>query len=141
MASTSYVPAEGPALGMSDIIGRLDEAKPLFDDVLTIRRHALGEDSPLFATALSNLAELWRELRDFSCADRLHRSALAIRIRSLGVDHPHVARSLISIGKLQRGFGHHAEAHRLLEEALDILLNSVGESFPLTKRLRAMIDS
>ena len=43
-------------------MGRYEEAEPLYRQAMEIRRTALGEEHPDFATSLNNLAELHRAM-------------------------------------------------------------------------------
>ena len=68
--------------------GRYDEAEPLFDQALSIRRRVLGADHPDTAISLNNFAALYRAQGRYSEAAQLFNEAVEIMERVLGVEHP-----------------------------------------------------
>ncbi len=63
-------------------------ALPLYRQALEIRRTALGEDHPDYATSLNNLAGLYRAMGDHAAALPLYRQALEIRRTRAGREPP-----------------------------------------------------
>ena len=68
------------------VLGRHDEAEPLFRRAIAIREKANGPDGPELAPPLNNLAELCRELARYEEAEPLYLRALSIREHSHGVE-------------------------------------------------------
>lgn len=67
--------------------GDLNAAEPLFRQAGEIRRNRLGEEHPLYATDLNNLALLLQDKGDLDGAEPLYRQAIAIAEKSLGPEH------------------------------------------------------
>jgi tetratricopeptide (TPR) repeat protein len=61
--------------------GDYAKAEPLFRRSLEIRKRALGENHPDYATSLYNLAELYKAMGDPAKAEPLFRNAIEIRKR------------------------------------------------------------
>ena len=80
--------------------GRYNEAEPLYREALAIRVRHLGEDHPLTAQSLQNLAQLLQNLGRYAEAEPLHRRALAVKRKTLGDAHPSVTISLNNLGSL-----------------------------------------
>jgi len=70
---------------------RHEEAGPLLEEALRIRRERLGAEHPLVAQSIDNLAVLFLQRADPGRAEPLFREALALEERLLGPDHPDVA--------------------------------------------------
>ena len=74
---------------MSATQGKLDEAALLYKEAIAIWNKVHGDEHPLVATGLNNLALLlWNQDNDSKEADRLGKQALAISENVLGHDHP-----------------------------------------------------
>lgn len=77
-----------------------------------------GPDHPSVASALNNLASLYKEQARYGDSEPLYKRALAIREKTLGRDHPDVAQSLNNLADLYSALGRHADAEPLYERAL-----------------------
>ncbi len=109
--------------------GKYDEAEPLYRTALAIMQRRLGEDHPLTATVVHNLAQL-KQMQgghvDESVA--LYRRALAAKRKSLGNAHPSVTVNLNNLANiLSRDKGELDEAERLAREALALDRQIFGE--------------
>ena len=80
--------------------GRYSEAVPSAQRALALYEKARGHDHPDVATALYNLAELYRREARYVDAEPLFQRSIAIGEKALGSDHPHVAFSLNSLALL-----------------------------------------
>ncbi len=69
-------------------MGAYDRAEPRFTQALEIRKKALGEGHPKYASTLNNLAALYYALGAYDQAEPLYRQALEIKKKALGEDHP-----------------------------------------------------
>lgn len=69
-------------------IGRYDDAEPLYDEALMIRRQVLGADHPDTASSLNNLAGLYHAQRRYVEAAPMVMEAVEIMERVLGAEHP-----------------------------------------------------
>ncbi len=72
------------------------------------------------ATALNNLANLYRDQGKYAEAEPLHKRSLAIIEKALGPDHPHVAKTLLNYAALLRKTGRTTEAAKLEARARTI---------------------
>ncbi|MEO5815931.1 MAG: serine/threonine-protein kinase [Gemmatimonadaceae bacterium] len=110
-------------------MGKYDDAEPLYRTALAIMQRRLGEDHPLTATVVHNLAQL-KQLQgghvDESVA--LYRRALAAKRKSLGNVHPSVTVNLNNLANiLSRDKGELDEAEKLAREALALDRQIFGE--------------
>jgi tetratricopeptide (TPR) repeat protein/tRNA A-37 threonylcarbamoyl transferase component Bud32 len=93
-------------------------------------RKLLGEEHPLYATSLDNLALLYRDMADYREALPLLEQALALRKQRLGGQHPDYATSLNNLAKLYRDMGDYRKALPLFEQARDLDKQRLGEGHP-----------
>jgi tetratricopeptide (TPR) repeat protein len=91
---------------------------------------AFGPDDPRLATALNNLAELYRVQGKYVDAEPLYRRSLAIREKVLGPEHPDVAASFNNQALLYRVQGRYADAVLLHKRALAIWEKALGPEHP-----------
>ena len=83
----------------------ISEAKPLYEEALSIRRRVLGVDHPDLADSLNNLANWYHAQGKYDEAEPLYDEALSITRRVLGADHPNTASSLNNLANLYRAQG------------------------------------
>lgn len=83
-------------------LGRYDQARPLLEQALALRRRALGEEHVQVAESLHNLASLERNLRHPDEAERLMRRAIEIQRRVFPQGHRDLARGLNNLASLLR---------------------------------------
>ena len=110
--------------------GDNDEAIRLENDALEIRRKALGEEHPDYASSLSNLALYTAATGNIDEAIRLENNALKIRINALGKDHPDYAASLCNLADFNSAIGKYSDAIRLGTTAMEIRRTALGEEHP-----------
>ncbi|HJY84662.1 MAG TPA: CHAT domain-containing protein, partial [Candidatus Binatia bacterium] len=91
---------------------------------------SLGPAHPNVATTLNNLAELYREQREYGRAEPLFRQALTIWEKRLGPEHPTVATALNNLATLYREQGEYGRAEPLFQRALTIWQKSLGPAHP-----------
>ena len=111
-------------------MGRHAEAEPLYEQAIEVRRTALGERHPDYATSLDSLAELYRAMGHHAEAEPLYKQAMEIRRTALGERHPDIATSLNNLAGLYGAMGRHAEAEPLYEQAMEIRRTALGERHP-----------
>ena len=111
-------------------MGRYKEAEPLYVQALGLMEKNLGPDHPSVATALNNLAELYRAHGRYAEAELLHRRALGIREKALGPNHPEVAQSLSNLGRILDLRGQLDAAEKLYLRALAIRRNALASNHP-----------
>ena len=127
---------------MMSVIGEIyvgldlyDEAGPLLDQALALRRGIHGPSHPDVAASLDAKASLLAALGKRDEAERLCRDALAMRRKLLGPSHPDVAETLTNLALLlYRNSVYNAdqaeangEVEKLYQEALAILRRHYGE--------------
>ncbi|MEH2302417.1 MAG: tetratricopeptide repeat protein [Nostoc sp.] len=116
--------------------GRYDEAEPLFQQALELRKRLLKDNHPDVATSLNNLALLYRSTERYREAEPMFQQALELRKRLLGENHPHVANSLNNLALLYDSTGRYSEAEPLFQQALAISELTLGVGHPTTMRIR-----
>jgi tetratricopeptide (TPR) repeat protein len=105
--------------------GQYAEAEPLLKQAMAIRRTALGEQHPAYATSLNNLAGLYDAMGRHAEAEPLYQQAMEIYRTALGERHPDYAGSLHNLAVLYQETGRHAEAEPLLEQADQIIRSTM----------------
>jgi tetratricopeptide (TPR) repeat protein len=111
--------------------GKYYEAEPLFKRSLEIYEKVLGKDHANVATALNNLANLYRTQGKYAEAEPLFKRSLDVRENVLGKDHPDVAQSVNNLALLYQTKGKYAEAEPLFKRSLEIREKSLGKDHPM----------
>ena len=112
--------------------GKYQEAIPLAEKLLAIRKQTLGPDHPDTATSLGYLARLYKFMGDYGRAEPLYQQALQIRKKVLGPEHPDTAESLNNLAQLLRATNRLSEAEPLYQQALQICQKALGPEHPHT---------
>ncbi|MBF0529537.1 MAG: CHAT domain-containing protein, partial [Deltaproteobacteria bacterium] len=84
------------------------------------------------AVTISNLAQFYQNLADFSKARELNERALAIRKKALGPDHPDVAQSLNNLALVLEANAEYGLAETYFRQAVDIWERVFGPDHPET---------
>jgi len=79
-----------------------DEAEPLLQGTLEMRKAILGDDHLDVAASLYNLASLYDNQFRFREAEALFKESLDIFQKTLGVEHPHTKRVSIKVTMICR---------------------------------------
>jgi serine/threonine-protein kinase len=111
-------------------LGRNDQAAPMLEKALALRRRALGPGSLDVAQSLRHLAELRMEQSDYAGAERLLRQALDIERRRLGESSAEVAGTLNQLGQAIARRGDFRSAEPLHRQALAIARRAEGPRGP-----------
>lgn len=109
---------------------RPDEAIPLLDQALTLRRRLLGPEHRDLIATLHNLSRAYRDVGRLEDAERLQREELALRLRLLGPDHPDTATSFNSLGVTVNQRGDYVEGAELVRQAVEIRRRTLPEGHP-----------
>ncbi len=109
--------------------GHLTETETLLEKTLSILKQRFN-DTPVMATVLNNLAELYHVQGKYAAAEPLYQQSLAIREKSLGKDHPDVAGSLNNLALLYYEQGKYAVAQPLYQQSLAIREKTLGKNHP-----------
>jgi len=110
--------------------GKYTEAVPIAQTALRVAEATFGPQHPDVATALNNLAGLYRAQGKYAEAEPLCRHALALREKVLGPEHRDVATSLNNLAEVYRDQGKYAEAEPLYRRALAIWEKTLGPEHP-----------
>ena len=86
-------------------MGRYAEAEPLYKRGVAIFEKSLGAHHPSVASALDNLASVYKDEGRYAEAEPLYKQALAIREKALPPDHPDVAQSRKNLADLDSAQG------------------------------------
>jgi non-specific serine/threonine protein kinase/serine/threonine-protein kinase len=108
-------------------LGLYDNAAPLVEEALKLRKESLGDQDPLVFESMSRLAALWRDKGDYAKAEPLLLAALEGRRATLGRRHEAAASSVNELGVLKFEQGKYPEAESLFREALEIRRERLGE--------------
>jgi serine/threonine protein kinase/tetratricopeptide (TPR) repeat protein len=120
-------------------LGLYDQAMPLFQDALKIRKELHGSEHITVAESLGNLGYLLFVRDQLDEAERLQREALAMNRRLLGNEHPDVAKELRGLANILSHKGNLNEAERLHREALTMDRKLHGsEHIDVAKDLRSL---
>ena len=95
-------------------------------DSLEMYQRTLGNEHPLVAQAMNNLAIWVFEAGDLASAEPLVRGALDMRLKLLGPDHADTANSMTLLAGLLVETGRYDEALALATKAQAILLKALG---------------
>jgi serine/threonine-protein kinase len=124
-------------VGMTYVeMGRYENAAPVLDRALALRRSALGNDHIAVAESLESKATLLRWQGQFAGAEGLYREALRIARRAGGQHRERTAQILQGLGLSFNQRGRDREALQIFDEALELT-----RSGPVSDRVRAEILS
>ena len=118
-------------------LGLFDQAEPLLDTALRMRRQLLDPDHPDLAETLYNQAQLMAWSGKYDQAVALFREAIAINRKALGPDHPDLGSSLKRLGVALNWQEKFDEAEPYLREALAIQRRALGDHHPLVAETMA----
>jgi tetratricopeptide (TPR) repeat protein len=110
--------------------GNYQSAIPMAQHALELEEKARGPDHPDVATALNNLASLYRYAGQPAVAESLYRRALDIDERAFGPAHAQVARDLSNLASLYYSQKRYADAEPLYKWALATDEKALGPDHP-----------
>ncbi len=110
--------------------GDYEEARPWFEQCLSITRDRLGEKHLDVADSLNNLAELYLYQGRYQEAEPLYLEALEMRKQLLGPQHPSVATSFNNLALLYQYQGKYQQAEPLYLQALEMRKQLLGQEHP-----------
>ncbi len=99
-------------------LGEYDQAQPLLERALALRRSTDGGNVSASADVLSELARFWMDKGKPEDAERLHREVLAIHRSARRADGAKVGRTLRDLAAVVSSRGGYDEAEKLQREAL-----------------------
>jgi CHAT domain-containing protein/tetratricopeptide (TPR) repeat protein len=110
--------------------GKVQQALPVAQKVLAIRKQVLGERDLDYATTLSDLASLYFAQGVYAKAEPLYCQARDTFKQVLGERHPDYATSLHNLAGLYYKQGDYAKAEPLCRQALEIRKEVLGAHHP-----------
>ncbi|MDP7572015.1 MAG: tetratricopeptide repeat protein, partial [Myxococcota bacterium] len=113
-------------------LGLYDEALPLYESALALRRKHLGDEHPDTLSSINNLGLLLHAQGKHAEAETLLGEALEGRRRTLGDEHPHTLISIKNLGSLLLDQDKYAEAETLWREAREGCRRKFGDEHPDT---------
>jgi len=102
------------------MLGRFDEAIPLFEQSIELLTKAYGEEHAVVARLLYEAGGTYAALGQSQPARERYEESLAIREQVLGDNHPDLARSLDGLAALLLQEAEYAEAEAMLRRAVSI---------------------
>jgi len=110
--------------------GKYNEAIPLAERALAIKKKLLGTEHSDIADSLNTLATLYESQGRYAEAEPLYLQALEMRQRLLGHEYPDVATSLNNLAGLYASQGRYAKAEPLYRQALEMRQRLLGNEHP-----------
>jgi len=111
-------------------LGEFDEAMAQFGRALDFSIESLGEDHPLVAKAMNNLAAIYSQRGEMAKAIDLMERGKRIAEKNFGSKHPYVAMACHNLGLAYSELGHHEKAIASLRQAMAIREAALGEMHP-----------
>lgn len=108
-------------------IRQYENALPLYQQALAIKKKVLGEENPDYLKRLHNLADLYRRRGLYGKALPLYKEALAFKKKTLGEEHLKYANSLNDLSVAYWRTGQYDIALPLYKQALAIRGKALGE--------------
>ena len=108
-------------------LGRLQEARPLLEEGLRLRREALGPRDPEVLTSMGHVAALESNSGDLEEAARMNREIYELAVEIHGKDHQEAVVRLHNLGTSLRAAGHVEEAESVLRQSLEGRRRLFGE--------------
>lgn len=123
-----------------EVLGNLDEAKPLYEESLNLRKIVYGESSVKVAESMQNLSTILDSKGRLREAEILLQKALLIHKDKLGEDCPETAVTMNNLGVLCTHLGRFNEAKAFFEHAVRIRILFYGDDHPCTLCARRNLD-
>jgi len=122
-------------------LGKFEQADPLLQTALELRKSVFGAESPEAAETLVELGLLRDSQGKYEDAERFVRQGLAIYNRKLPNSHPSVARSTSALGKVLEDRGSYDAAIQVLQEAVRLQSAHGGSTTDLAESLTELANS
>ncbi len=126
--------------GLSYVRGDFPESERLYRQALDVYRTLFGNEHPVVAYCLSNIALALQGAGDFEAAEQLHREVIDLRRRLFGEEHPDLAISLYYLAHLLHVTGRPEEAQDPCRRALELQRRLLPESHPDTARTLLLLS-
>jgi tetratricopeptide (TPR) repeat protein len=111
--------AEGNLALIEHKLGNDKEAERLYKEVIAAKR---AKQATSLATTLTNLANLYTEMKRIDEASVLYKEALELDQKNLGQNHKETAQDYFNLGAMYFHHLHHKEAVEYLDKALVVYI-------------------
>lgn len=108
-------------------LGLTDQAEPMLQQSLSVRRSLFGYDNELVAQSLTGLAEVYRDQGNLNKAEELTEESLAISRKLTGADSLATAKALRNLAMVRFSQGDLNTAKSLLNSSLNIYTKRLGD--------------
>jgi len=105
--------------------GRLEEARPLFQESLKLYGQLFGAEHPHTLAMQANYGMFLHRLRDLDGAERVYRDVLELDRKVRGESHSYTGYDHVNLGMLLHDRGKYSEAETEFRSALDIYERSL----------------
>jgi len=123
-----------------EVLGRLDEAKPLYEESLNLRKIVYGEHSLKAAESMQNLATILDSQGHLREAEDMLIESLSIYEAILGKESPEAAVTMNNLGVLLCHLGRMERALELLDQTVKTRQRVYGESHHFTVCAKQNLD-
>ncbi len=106
-------------------LGHFDQARPMLEESLRLRRRCYDGDHPLLARGLNNLAAFFYRTGEDRRAEILYHDALRMK-RRLGQEGVDLVKPMSTLATILMNRGEYAEAEEIYRRALEILETTYG---------------
>lgn len=107
-------------------LGKVEDARAILDEVLSLRRRVLGGGHPDTLTSMNNLAVAMERAGNFPAARDLNEKTLGARQRHFGERHRDTLTSMNNLAMTMEGMGDLAHAHDLQSRTLHLRTEVLG---------------
>jgi len=112
------------------VMGKDDKVEALLKRSAATFKTALGEESPGFAKATSDLGNFYRYKARYADAEPLLDKALSLREKMFGVNHPLYAQSQEDLAILYWKKGENEKAYMMYRKVMDKSIDFINSYFP-----------
>jgi tetratricopeptide (TPR) repeat protein len=116
--------------GVYENLGLYDQAAPLQEEALELRRASLGGDHPEVGRSLDALGNVYSLQANYQEAERLQRQAVSVLEQTVGPDHPDLAEALTHLALTSYFLDRLDEAESYYRRALVIREAALGPDHP-----------
>lgn len=107
-------------------IGRFEQAKILYERVLTYRVASHGPRKPFGLRTATKLAFVLERLGQYNEAERMLQQSLNIQEQILGKDHPDTLETVLTLTEVLFSVGRYVEAEMMLQKSLPAFVSIRG---------------
>lgn len=114
------------------ILGRLDESRELYREIVELRKKVHGEEGAEVLMALNNLASSYSHATDYEMARELYQNVVDRRRELQGETHLETLQAKLSLADTLRHLGRFSEALPIFEVVVAERMSQLGEDHPRT---------